>query len=47
MLTEDLKVKNGVRFVYALSEIVLMIIEILVTLHEMFLKAEFLKLLKR
>jgi hypothetical protein len=33
MLTEDLKIKNGIRFVYALSEIMLMIIEILVSLH--------------
>jgi len=26
MLTEDLKVKNGIRFVYAQSEIILLII---------------------
>ena len=32
-ITEDLKIKNGIRFVYALSEILLMIIEVLVTLH--------------
>jgi hypothetical protein len=47
MLTEDLKVKNGIRFVYAQSEIILLIIEILITLHEMFLKPLFIKLLKR
>lgn len=46
-ITEDLKIKNGIRFVYALSEILLMIIEVLVTLHEIFLKPEFIKLLKR
>ncbi len=45
-ITEDLKIKNGIRFVYALSEILLMIIEVLVTLHEIFLKPEFIKLLK-
>jgi inositol 1,4,5-triphosphate receptor type 1/inositol 1,4,5-triphosphate receptor type 3 len=47
MLTEDLKVKNGIRFVFAQSEIILLIIEILISLHEIFLKPLFLKLLKR
>ena len=47
MLTEDLKVKNGIRFSYAQSEIILLIIEILITLHEIFLKPVFVRLLKR
>ena len=47
MLTEDLKVKNGIRFSYAQSEIILLIIEILITLHEICLKPVFVRLLKR
>ena len=47
MLTEDLKVKNGIRFCYAQSEIILLIIEILITLHEMFLKPRFNNLVER
>lgn len=39
--------KNGIRFSYAQSEIILLIIEILITLHEIFLKPVFIKLLKR
>ena len=33
MLTDDLKVKNGIRFIYAQSEILLYIIEIMISLH--------------
>lgn len=47
MLTEDLKVKNGIRFCFAESEIILLILEILITLHEMFLKRRFRDLLLR
>jgi len=47
MLTEDLKVKNGIRFVYAQSEITFLIMEILITLNEIFLKNVFLSVLKR
>lgn len=47
MLTEALKVKNGIRFCYAESEIILLILEILITLHEMFLKKKFRELLLR
>lgn len=47
MLTEELKVKNGIRFCYAESEIILLILEILITLHEMFLKKRFRELLLR
>ena len=38
MLTNDLKIKNGIRFTFAQSEIMLMIIEIFISLHEMLLK---------
>ena len=38
LLTDELKIKNGIRFTYAQSEIFLFIIEILITLHEIFLK---------
>ena len=41
-----MKIKNGIRFVYAQSEIILMIIEILITLHQMLSKKEFMKMLK-
>lgn len=47
LLTDDLKIKNGIRFIYAQSEVFLFIIECLITLHEMFLKPEFLKILRR
>ena len=45
MLTEDLKVKNGIRFCYAESEIIMHILEILISFHEMFLKKKFRELL--
>lgn len=47
MLTEDLKVKNGIRFNYAQSEIILLILEILITLHEVLLKPRFIAILLR
>jgi hypothetical protein len=47
MLTEDLKVKNGIRFSYAQSEIILLILEILITLHEVLLKPRFIVILIR
>jgi len=47
MLTEDLKVKNGIRFNYAQSEIILLILEILITLHEVLLKPRFIFILLR
>lgn len=46
LLTADLKIKNGIRFTYAQSQIYLVIIEILITLHEMFLKPDFIKILR-
>ena len=33
MLTKDLKVKNGIRFCFAESEIIMHILEILISLH--------------
>ena len=45
MLTEDLKIKNGIRFCYAESEIIMHILEILISFHEMFLKKKFRELL--
>jgi hypothetical protein len=47
LLTEDLKITNGIRFCYAQSQIFLFIIECLITLQEMFLKQGFLDILRR
>lgn len=47
LLTEDLKIKNGIRFSYAQSQIFLFIIECLITLHEMFLKPAFIVIFRR
>lgn len=46
-LSEDLKIKNGIRFSFAQSQIFLYIIECLITLHEMFLKPGFIAILRR
>ena len=40
-------IPNGIRFKFAISEIMEMILEIFITVEEMLLKAEFLKILKR
>lgn len=45
MLTDDLKIEKGIRFSFAKSEIMLMILELMITLHEMLLKPEFIKML--
>lgn len=47
LLSEDLKIKNGIRFSFAQSQIFLFIIESLITIHEMFLKKEFIVILRR
>lgn len=47
IIKPDLVIANGIRFRYALSEIMLSIIEILISLHEIFLKSEFVKVLQR
>lgn len=46
-ISEDLKIKNGIRFQFAQSQIFLFIIECLITLHEMFLKPGFITILRR
>ena len=47
LLTTDVKISNSIRFKYGISEIMVFIIEILITLHEILLKCEFMKVLKR
>lgn len=47
LLSEDLKIKNGIRFSFAQSQIFLFIIETLITIHEMFLKKGFIVVLRR
>ena len=45
MLTDKLKIEKGIRFSFAKSEIMLMILELMITLHEMLLKPLFIQML--
>lgn len=47
LITDETPIPNGIRFKYALSEVLELILEILITLHEMLLKPEFIKILDR
>ncbi len=45
LISDEKPIPNGIRFKFAMSEIHLEIIEIFITLHEMLLKPDFLKIL--
>ena len=47
LIHDEILIDNGIRFKFAASEIIEMILEIFVTLHEILLKPEFFKVLKR
>lgn len=47
MIDDEMIIKNGIRFYYAESQIHLMMLEIFISLHEMFLKPKFKEVLKK
>lgn len=46
-INDEITIPNGIRFKYAMSEVIETILEIFITIEEMLLKPEFLKILKR
>lgn len=46
-INDEVPIPNGIRFKFAISEIIQNILEIFITIEEMLLKPEFLKILKR
>jgi hypothetical protein len=46
-VNDEVPIPNGIRFKFAMSEVIEMILEIFITIEEMLLKPEFLKILKR
>lgn len=46
-INDEIPIPSGIRFKFAMSEIIEMILEIFITIEEMLLKPEFLKILKR
>ena len=47
LINDEIIIPNGIRFKFAMSEVIEMILEIFITIQEILLKPDFLKVLRR